>query len=239
MAHVMTLYCVMVGSATTHERPLLWAMVAIDAPMPRDLFELMVTPDRSGSGERSETRHRLGRALALHLLGRATSGLWTIGTTEGGKPVAEGGGVERHISISHTGSFVAAAVSAIGPIGIDIERQDAARDVVRLATAAFGRAEAKMVEIQGVMAFYRIWTLREAISKATGEGLSQAVDRIDRVPAQMPDGVWAVSRDNWLIAHDVLDDEISLAIAVQPHSALTTATMRDTRISSSRVSVVR
>ena len=34
---------------------------------------------------------------------------------------------------------------------------------------------------EGITEFYRIWTLREAIAKATGEGLVMAMDGVDRV----------------------------------------------------------
>ena len=62
----------------------------------------------AGGSEAFQARSTLGRALALHLLAQTASGGWTIETTERGKPIARGE-VERHVSISHTGSLVAAA----------------------------------------------------------------------------------------------------------------------------------
>ena len=232
----------MVGAAATHQPALLWAIIAIDAPISHTLVTSMLARHRDGqrgaANERLGIPHQLGRGLALHLLALATSGPWTIATDERGKPIAVGG-VERQISISHTGSFVAAAVSAIGPVGIDIERRDRSRDVVSLATAAFGRAEAAEVAVEGATAFYRIWTLREAISKATGAGFPAAVDRIDRVPARMTNGIWVEGDGNWLMAHDVLDEDTSLAIAIQSNSDHVTAAMRETNIASSRIKIER
>ena len=120
----------------------------------------------------------------------------------------------RHVSITHTGNLVAAAASAIGPVGIDVERRDAARDLDRLALAAFGPAECQAVASQGVPAFYRIWTLREAISKATGDGMALVADRIDRVPVDMVDGPLVAAEGDWLVAHEVIARDFSLALAV-------------------------
>ena len=60
----------------------------------------------------------------------------------------------------------------MGPIGIDIEYRDPARDLDRLAEAAYGAEECRAVAACGISAFYRIWTVREAISKATGDGMA-------------------------------------------------------------------
>jgi phosphopantetheinyl transferase (holo-ACP synthase) len=152
------------------------------------------------------------------------------------KPIARGG-VERHVSISHTSSLVAAAVSAIGPIGIDVERRDRVRDFARLAAAAFGSIEAATVAAEGAAAFYRIWSVREAMSKATGDGLPEVVDRQDRVPPKLPDGKWIVGRDNWLLAHDVIKDGVSLALAVRSPLHEATTAMRAGSVADLRVRV--
>lgn len=222
------LNCPMKGTTMKRQCPLLWAIVAMDPSLSLD----------APLGGRTGTRHQLGRALAQHLLAQGTLGPWSIETTEGGKPIAVGE-VEKYISISHTGSYVAAAMSAIGPVGIDIERRDRTRDFVGLAASAFGRAEAAAVAIEGASAFYRIWTLREAISKATGEGLLAVVDRIDRIPPKMADGVWIVTQGGWLMAHDVLEEGVSLAMAVRSRSNDATAAMQATEIAHSRVKVER
>jgi 4'-phosphopantetheinyl transferase len=200
---------------------LLWAVVEGETAIARALVaehpasKLGVQSDAASEAFRA--RSALGRALAIHLLAQTASGHWIIETTERGKPIARGK-VERHISISHTGLLVAAAVSAVGPIGIDIERRDRVRDFARLAAAAFGSAEVAMVEKEGAAAFYRIWTVREAISKATGDGLPTVVDRQDRIPPELPNGKWIEGRDNWLLAHDLINDGVSLALAVRSPS---------------------
>ena len=142
---------------------------------------------------------------------------WTIETDARGKPLACGPGT-RHVSIAHSRSIVAAAASAVGPIGIDIEYLDAARDLDRLACAAYGVEERRSVASQGASAFYRIWTVREAISKATGDGMALVADRLDRVPASMRDGAFVSASGDWLIAHDVVAQDFSLALAAYVES---------------------
>ncbi len=228
--------------ATSSKHPLLWAIVAMDTPVSNALLAPRL---KSASRVRcstnlqrgAETRHRLGRALALQLLAQTGPGPWNVETTQRGKPIAIGKGGERHISISHTGSLVAAAVSIDGPIGIDIEWQNPARDFVGLATAAFGQSEVRAVAIEGLKAFYRTWTVREAISKATGKGLEEALDRIDRTPDALVDGAWAVSQGTWLIGHDVFNSDFSLALALQLSSDDATKAMIATPIASSRFEI--
>ena len=126
----------MVRAATTDLHPLLWAVIAMNAPVSNALVSSILKGNQDA--QRVATRHQVGRALTLHLLKQAEPCPWCIKTIEGGKPIAVGGGLERHISVSHTGSFVAAAVSTIGPVGIDIERQNRARDVVAAGDGGSG-----------------------------------------------------------------------------------------------------
>jgi phosphopantetheinyl transferase len=163
-------------------------------------------------------RRTAGRALALQLLVALGGEGWTIEIDARGKPVACGAPV-RHISIAHTGNIVAAAASAVGPIGIDVEYRDPDRDLNRLARAAYGPSECQAVTRYGVSAFYRIWTLREAIGKATGDGMALVTDRIDRVPICMMDGSLVAAGDEWLFAHEVIAQDFSLALAVRVASA--------------------
>ena len=112
---------------------------------------------------------------------------WTIELDAQGKPIARGP-FARHVSIAHSRNIVAAAASAwvlsasTSSIGIP--------HAIWIAwpQAAYGAEECRAVASCGLSAFYRIWTVREAISKATGDGMALVTDRTDRVPAAMADG---------------------------------------------------
>ena len=70
------------------------------------------------------------------------------------------------LSISHSGQWVACAVSLGGPVGLDIERIDPARDVLAIAEQAFGPEAAGQLRAldaaERVDAFYRMWCRHEA-----------------------------------------------------------------------------
>ena len=176
------------------ERPILWTTVFV--------------PSAARSG-----RTATGRALAVQLLMALGGTGWTLEADGQGKPVARGP-FARHVSIAHSRDMVAAAASAVGPIGIDIEYRNPTRDLDRLAEAAYGAEERRVVAACGIAAFYRIWTVREAISKATGDGMALVADRRDRVPPAMTDGRFTAGGE-WLLAHDVIAADFSLALAAQ------------------------
>jgi phosphopantetheinyl transferase len=163
-------------------------------------------------------RRRAGRRLAHAVLRLAfgTSG-WVIETEPGGRPWAHHPrmGSRAALSIAHTGSLVAAAVCGRGEVGIDVERRARHRDHRGIARLAFGRSEQRIVDRGGVAAFYRIWTLREAMSKATGEGLVMVMDAVDRLPAHPRTGHWVAADSRWLLAHLEPLPDVSLALAVR------------------------
>ncbi len=79
------------------------------------------------------------------------------------------------LSISHSGQWVACAVSLAGPVGLDIERIDPARDMLAIAEQAFGPEEAGLLRSLDVAvranAFYRMWCRHEAHIKLGCKGV--------------------------------------------------------------------
>lgn len=75
-------------------------------------------------------------------------------------------------SISHSGPWVACAVSADSRLGLDIEVMDGRRDFAALAEQAFGSAEQAWLAAQQepVPAFYRMWCELEARIKLEAAG---------------------------------------------------------------------
>ena len=78
-------------------------------------------------------------------------------------------GVQPGFSISHSGRWVACAVSAQTALGLDIEMMDGTRDLHALAQQAFDSGEMLqwerlqgLPEAQRVEAFYRLWSEKEA-----------------------------------------------------------------------------
>lgn len=83
---------------------------------------------------------------------------------------------EIFFNISHSSNYV---VCAIGdkPVGIDIEKARKGRQ--NLAKRFFDISEAEWIkECDSDQRFFRIWTLKEAYGKATGQGVLDILDKI-------------------------------------------------------------
>ena len=76
-----------------------------------------------------------------------------------------------HYSISHSGEWVVCAVGAV-PLGVDIQIERPVRPAVFRALSAAEQAElAGLEEREHLSAFFDVWCLKEAYSKAVGLGL--------------------------------------------------------------------
>jgi 4'-phosphopantetheinyl transferase len=169
------------------------------------------------------TRRRslLARALLRERLVRA-AGLshgWNFGSEESGRPFVRNpdSNCIPSISLSHSGGWVACAVSYSGAIGIDIEVHRPKRNLAGIAATAFGPDEQSEVVVDGASAFYRIWTLKEAMAKASGIGVAQVADRVDRVPKTPKTGAWrmTVGGTPWWLAYTTPVSALSLAVAIR------------------------
>lgn len=98
-----------------------------------------------------------------------------------GKPqVLDEGPIE--VNISHSGKWVLIAIALHTPVGIDIEKRTPDRiedEMVKrvLSTEEIKKWE-KLSESEKEAAFYLYWTRKEAILKATGEGLTVPMTRL-------------------------------------------------------------
>ena len=82
-----------------------------------------------------------------------------------GRPRIDGS--DLHVSVSHSGRRVAVACGRAGPLGVDVE-EIAAVDVPGLASTVLAADET----VTGLNDFFTYWTRKEAVVKATGDGLS-------------------------------------------------------------------
>lgn len=80
------------------------------------------------------------------------------------------------VSISYTARTVAVAASYDGPLGIDLEEL-VPRDAAPLADRWFTQQELRWMDHQPdrLTAFLHLWTAKEAVGKARGLGLTDAV----------------------------------------------------------------
>ena len=91
-----------------------------------------------------------------------------------GKPVLKNATID--FNLSHSGTMATIAVARRRRVGIDIERIDNGRPVMRLAERFFSRPEAEKIRALSGQArqraFYTCWTRKEACVKALGKGLA-------------------------------------------------------------------
>lgn len=157
--------------------------------------------------------------LAGHWQARSVAGEWLqvdtarIGLERypDGRPLlhVDGAPSELSLSVSHSGDWLAVALASV-PVGIDIELPRRARDYAGLARFAFSPEE--QARLDGLddggrsAVFHRLWTLKEARGKRSGEGLPPGQAR--RVTASPSD-----ARDAEATSWDFGDGALALAIA--------------------------
>jgi len=97
-----------------------------------------------------------------------------------GKPRLPGHQIE--VSVSHSGDRVVVAATAVAPVGVDVE-QIGPVDQARLADHVLAPGEVA----SSVTDFFRYWTRKESVLKATGDGLRVAMtDILVSGPSQAP-----------------------------------------------------
>jgi 4'-phosphopantetheinyl transferase len=118
--------------------------------------------------------HALKRMM-LTAVGGAAPRSWTFETGASGKPQV-GPGAGPYFNLSHCEGLVACAASNELEVGIDVEPlyREAPLEV---AKAQFTPMEqgwiAAVPQVERDVAFWQVWTLKEAFIKATGRGLGQ------------------------------------------------------------------
>lgn len=201
--------------------PILIQVINISAPSATaGLVPYFLKPDEA---ETRKPESLLARAMLRKLLSEQTvtdPQEWTFQKEKSGKPYAlfKGASSPFAISLSHSGPHVACTVAQVEALGIDIEIKRDTRDLDGVASIAFGKEERKLVAREGLDTFYRIWALREAHAKATGGGLAQAADGMDRFTTALPAGGTLhpkAIQGHWFIAHEEPIAGLQLAVAAK------------------------
>ena len=102
-----------------------------------------------------------------------------------GKPalIGEHKDTKLRFNMSHSNSIGLLAITEEHVIGVDVEHIRADFATEEIAQRFFSRCEVDvfntLAKEEQVAAFFRCWTRKEAFIKATGKGLSQALDGFD------------------------------------------------------------
>jgi 4'-phosphopantetheinyl transferase len=104
-----------------------------------------------------------------------------------GRPQLPGSGL--YASVSHSGDIVAVALTSAGPVGVDVE---AVRIIDFAAVIESVCVPAERGEVRSAIEFYTFWTRKEAVLKATGEGLSRPMTDLQVTPPRSPPALLAL-----------------------------------------------
>ena len=136
-------------------------------------------------------RYLLRRELAERLDRSARS--LRFGTGARGKPRLLSG--ELEFNLSHSGSFLALAISA-DEVGIDIERRRQFEDAEQLLKDHFTGDEIcwfrRHPRAGRSAAFLTLWTRKEALYKAMGEGLFLPLNHVSAHPELRSSAGWRI-----------------------------------------------
>ena len=156
--------------------------------------------------------HALARLVLAAHLGTAAAGLGfaavcrQCGGTDHGKPRLRRGNIE--FSLSHSGERVVLAVARDAALGVDVERLNARRDIAAVIPEVLSAAEQHALAAvpaaeERALALLRYWTRKEALLKATGDGLAVAPATITVTPPDAPPSLvaWAAALPLEVEAH--------------------------------------
>lgn len=141
-----------------------------------------------------------------------------------GKPFARNRGKPAPIAfnLSHSGHHGLIAVAPRGRIGVDVEERLPDRDLDSYSRTLLAPVERAFFEKESgnrkCELFYRLWTMKEALVKAAGEGLSLDTSKFELPPTMVrgePSGIFSFpdsSATRWRLEY-IGNDRYAAAVA--------------------------
>ena len=184
---------------------------------------LVPDPIRSAAADFSPSRHAsfiAGRSLlaAWCQLHYGCSELPEMVTGPHGRP-AFCDPLLPEFSISHSGDWLWLAIGE-SSIGLDVEQHRPRRNLSRLMNHVLSPLELAWVSSQDdeLRAFYRLWTLREAVLKASGRGLA-GLSRLQLFPSELRIETCEVGAGQILVTEsDGCSVALYLSLPIEPNS---------------------
>lgn len=148
----------------------------------------------------------VGRALLRVLAGQATGVVpRSVEISVGAMGKLRVPGVE--CNVAHSRGMVALALARDAAIGVDVEAQDRAVEALDVARDTFAPGEVEEIEAaregERTAIFCRIWTKKEAVLKAHGQGLTKRLDTF-AVSAREPGEAAVVLDDGSFFVREIV-----------------------------------
>jgi 4'-phosphopantetheinyl transferase len=191
-----------------------------------DSFLTLLTPDETERGNRfyqqkDRNRFIISRGILRHILGRYLNqepAAVEFRTGKNKKPyVINSAQLNLQYNLSHSGDAILLAVSD-SAIGADVEFINYDFGFTEVLDDNFSIDEVAYIKgNESAERFFRIWTRKEALTKATAQGLDcdlRLLPGLDGIHI-VDDGVIA-SNDDWVISSFNLNDSYTASIASNP-----------------------
>ena len=135
-----------------------------------------------------------------------------------------------HFNLAHSEGVGILAVTRAGPVGVDVEQVRRLREFKELVSQFFSVREAaeflRLEWEQQPAAFFNLWTRKEALLKATGEGIGRSLNRVEvsfllGEPARMlslPPEQWASCE--WSLVDLAISPAYAAALALPVRNVL-------------------
>lgn len=168
--------------------------------------------------------------LCLSHYTKTTPDSLEVNATPKGKPFLANPNLPIKFNLSHCNNVAVLAVCLHDEIGIDVESITRNRSQRNIATRYFHPQElaqlTSMDDIEHNNYFFRLWTLKEAFFKATGDGISAGLDKAafelentdtnnNNAIKSMLSPELALSSDDWQFYQTFLSKDFCVALAKQ------------------------
>jgi len=135
----------------------------------------------------------VGRAMLRVLAGVASAcgpREVTVGVGEFGKPRVEG----MEFSVAHSHGLVVLALNCEASVGVDVEWVEREIEALEIARSNFATGEKQRIEqaaegVERAQAFFEVWTRKEAIVKAHGQGLTIPLESFEAPAGEAEEAV--------------------------------------------------
>ncbi len=122
-------------------------------------------------------------------------------------------GYKLQFNLSHSGDWVALAISHSAPVGVDIERADTMLAAGMMPIAQHPDDHLVPEPDSSVERFYTTWTLKEAFSKGVGIGLALPFTQLRLEPGTTAQYRCRYGDEVWHAEHLKLAERVHLAVA--------------------------
>jgi len=179
------------GWTIAEETVYIWAADLTNTGTPVAEYSQTLSPDELERAKRFRfERHRdrfiagrgwLRAVLATYL--QTYPGEIQFEYSQRGKPGLKDASAGLHFNLTHCEDLALLAVTRTCPVGVDVERARALGDADDIAVRFFSTRESEglksLPDAEKPVAFFNLWTRKEAWLKATGEGLSESLNQVE------------------------------------------------------------